>query len=369
MKKIGVLTSSRADYSIYLPLLKRLKQESNFSLKIIAFGSHLSPYHAYTVDIIKNDGFQVEHEVFSLLLHDNENAISTAVGLTIIKFSDFWNAYKAEFDLVFCLGDRYEMFAAVYAGLPFGIRFAHIHGGETTLGAIDNVYRHAISLASSYHFVATDMYMKRVVEITGSDQVYIVGSLSLDNVKEISILSIEEIIARWSIDFSLPTILITVHPETVESAANSKYAKVCYEVFKILQNKYQLVITMPNVDTLGSVFRNSFSTLGREFPRTVKIVENFGVEGYFSAMKYSKFLLGNTSSGIIEAASFNKYVLNLGNRQEGRATSQNVFNCRFISEEILKMTETVSSLGDFQGKNIYDNGGAAIKIIQVLNSL
>ena len=153
MKTIGILTSSRADYGIYLPLLNILKGYSDFNLKLIVFGTHLSPFHGYSINQIQKDGFKVDYTIESILVGDTSNAISTAMALTSFKFADFWKERKNEFDLVFCLGDRYEMFAAVIAGVPYNIKFAHLHGGEKTLGSIDNIFRHAITLSSKYHFV------------------------------------------------------------------------------------------------------------------------------------------------------------------------------------------------------------------------
>src|SRR5690606_5753673 len=144
--RVAVLTSSRADFGIYLPLLNRLKEDPFFQLEIIAFGTHLSKFHGYTLDQIKESGFTTIHEISSLLTNDDEVSIATSFGLTVLKFADFWD--KHSYDWVLCLGDRFEMAAAVQAGIPFGVRFAHLHGGETTLGAIDNIYRHQTSLAS-----------------------------------------------------------------------------------------------------------------------------------------------------------------------------------------------------------------------------
>ena len=151
--KIAVLTSSRADYGIYLPLLDALKKENDIILEIITFGTHLSRFHGYSIEGVQNDNYATIHQINSLLVTDDEASIATSYGMTVLKFSDFWS--KNTYDLVFSLGDRFEMSAAVQAGIPFQVKFAHIHGGETTLGAIDNIYRHQITIASSYHFTAT----------------------------------------------------------------------------------------------------------------------------------------------------------------------------------------------------------------------
>ena len=292
MKSIGILTSSRADYGIYLPLLRTLSSSVYYKLNIIAFGTHMSPYHGFSIDQIKDDGFEVEYIVNSMLLHDDPNAISTAIGLTTIKFAEFWKNHHSKFDIVFCLGDRYEMFAAVYAGIPFGIRFAHLHGGETTLGAIDNVFRHAISLASSIHFTSTEGYRKKVKEITKSEKVYVSGSLSLDNIDKLKLYSLSEFKEIWKIDLSIPSILITIHPETIDIKKNKRNLECCLEVFTEMQKEYNLIITMPNADTEGTIFRDGFNKFKSRYNTTVHLIENFGTRAYFTCMSMQSFYSG-----------------------------------------------------------------------------
>ena len=158
--KIGILTSSRADFGIYLPLLKKIKEDRYFKIEIIVFGTHLSKLHGYTINEIYSSNFYKIHEISSLISNDDPESIGTSYGLTVIKFSRFWNENK--FDLVLCLGDRFEMSAAVQAGIPFGIKFAHLHGGEITIGAIDNIFRHQITVASVLHFTSTNLSENRV---------------------------------------------------------------------------------------------------------------------------------------------------------------------------------------------------------------
>lgn len=367
-KNIGILTSSRADFGIYLPLLEEIRKCQELDLSIIAFGTHLSPYHGLTKDYIESQGFEVQHMVNSMLLHDDENAIATAVSLTMMKFSEFWMNNCEDFDLVFCLGDRFEMFGAVYAGVPFGVRFAHIHGGETTLGAIDNTYRHAISLASQLHFVATEENRTKVKELTESNDIYVSGSLSLHN--KVNLFSVDEMRMKFAIDFSKPTILVTVHPETVDIASNERFADICFKSIKKLQSKYQIVITMPNVDTQGSVFRKAFKRLQSIYDQNIILIESFGTQGYFTAMHLSKFLIGNTSSGIIEAASFRKYVVNLGDRQKGRSRSDNVLDCPFDVNSIVEKVEVIELMNfDYAGENIYYKANGIGVVLNQLRDL
>ncbi len=369
MIRVGVLTSSRADYGIYKPLLDALKEENAFELSIIAFGTHLSHFHGYTIRGILNDGFEVNHTVNSLLLHDDANAIATAYALTALKFADFWKENASEFHVVLCLGDRYEMFGAVSAGIPFNIKFAHIHGGETTLGAIDNIYRHSITLASLYHFTSNEAFSEKVKHLVGNNaKVVTAGALSLDNLETVKLYSKEEFQSLYKIDTSKKSVLITYHPETVSPEKNLENIHALCEVVKILKD-YTAVISLPNADTFGNTIRQKWYSLKAEVGERVVLIENFGTKGYFSCMEYCSFLLGNSSSGIIEAASFNKYVINVGKRQEGRISGPNVFHCPAQYNSIMETIYKIESLGTFSGGNIYYHGGATKKIIEILKKI
>lgn len=363
--RIAILTSSRADYGIYRPLLKNLKKKK-IAFDIIAFGSHLSLFHGYTLNNILEDHFEVPYRLETLVMGDTMEAIATSMGLTTIKFASFWEQHQSSYDFVLCLGDRYEMFAAVSAGIPFNIRFAHLHAGEMTLGAIDNVFRHAITHASRLHFTATQKYADRVKQMVDeSIGIYHVGALSLDNLKTQELLDNETFKAKWGIDLSVPTILLTFHPETVSIDNNGKYAAEIATAIKKL-NGYQIVITMPNADPDGNAIRRIFTDQLNNLTN-VFLVENFGTIGYFTIMQRCRMLIGNTSSGIIEAASFGKYVINLGDRQKGRITSNNIIQTEITSAAILKAVKEVESFGDYTGTNVYWKGGAANMIANILN--
>jgi GDP/UDP-N,N'-diacetylbacillosamine 2-epimerase (hydrolysing) len=362
--KIGVLTSSRADYGIYLPLLNELKKDTFFDLEIIAFGTHLSRNHGFTLNDIVKDGYNNIHEISSLVQDDSEKGIAISYGNTILKFSNFWSAQK--FDLVFCLGDRFEMSAAVQASIPFGVKLAHIHGGETTLGAIDNIYRHQITLASSLHFVSTNDNMLKVNQLTdSSDFIYDVGSLSLSDIEFFKPIDRSVFLKNYGIN-DAPYILVTFHPETVSVQNNLAFAKIMKNALTILLNKIDVIITMPNADTLGSVYRKELNQLKVSNPEKVILVENFGKVNYFNAMFYSTLLIGNTSSGIIEAASFNKYVINVGDRQKGRTHGTNVFNTGFDSVKIIKLFNNLAKEKNIKMDNIYFKKNTAKKIITTL---
>jgi len=369
MKRIAILTSSRADYGIYLPLLKALKEDKFFDIKIIAFGTHLSPFHGNTINQIFDDGFEVPYQIDSMQTGDSPNAIATAMAVTLLKFAEFWDEHQKDFDLVFCLGDRYEMFAAVIAGIPFNIPFAHLHGGETTLGAIDNIFRHAITLASKYHFVSCKEHGERVAELTESkDNIFDIGALSLDNLTSLALLSKEDFYIKFGVDLNQPTILITVHPETVTPEMNGIYIEEL--AFTLLELKnYQVIITLPNADTNGNLIRTRLLQLPVESNKRILCFENLGSQAYFTAMKYCSFLLGNTSSGIIEAASFGKWVINLGNRQNGRKQSSNCYNVPFNKKLILQTVAKIEDNLTYAGENIYFKGNAALNVCSILKKL
>ncbi|KRB57283.1 UDP-N-acetylglucosamine 2-epimerase [Flavobacterium sp. Root186] len=362
--KIGILTSSRADYGIYLPFLQKIKDDPFFELEIIAFGTHLSKNHGYTLNEIEVDKYNCVHTISALISNDDEESIVTSYGLTILKFADFWERNK--YDLVFCLGDRFEMSAAVQAGIVFGIRFAHFHGGETTLGAIDNIYRHQITLASSLHFTATDVFKEKVINLIGSSkEVYSVGSLSLNDIKDFRPIDKNEFYKKYAIPEE-EFILVTFHPETISIKENFHFANEMKKALLSICKETFVIITMPNADTQGSVYRELIQELKKEMPDRFLLIENFGKQNYFSAMYYAKILLGNTSSGILEAASFGKYVVNVGDRQKGRVQSDNILNSDFKEESIISAVNIAMNKGKFEGDNVYFKDKAADNIIKIV---
>lgn len=366
MIRVGLLTSSRADYGIYLPLLEAMNKSKEFDLKIIVFGTHLSKFHGYTLSQIESDGFIVFRKIESLLLGDSSNAISSSYALTALKFSEFWEENYQEFDFVFALGDRFEMAAAVAASVPYQVKIAHLHGGETTLGAIDNVYRHSISLSSFLHFVSNESFKDRLYQLLDDKhaKIFNVGSLSLENLVNLPLLTVEEFNEKWKINLNIDTILVTVHPETVAFEQNKKYCKEVSLALEKLSANYQIVITMPNADTAGIVYRLAFEELCEKH-KNIKVIENFGSQSYFTCMKYAKIMIGNTSSGIIEAASFQKYVLNLGDRQKGRQSGENVIHLPLIAQKIIITTQTYIGKR-FNGINLYYQPNPSQKILKII---
>jgi GDP/UDP-N,N'-diacetylbacillosamine 2-epimerase (hydrolysing) len=361
--RIAVLTSSRADFGIYLPLLKVLREDSFFEVCLLVFGTHLSDKHGRTVNEIISYGFTPFTEVDTMPDGDSPAEVSAAMGKTMLRFSNIWQ--QNSFDLVVALGDRFEMFAACASAVPFGVPIAHIHGGETTLGAIDDVFRNSITQMASYHFTTTEIYREKVVALKGSaNNVFNVGALSIDNIKALSLLNNEQFKERFQIDLSVPTILITFHPETVAFGKNEKYIS---EIILALNKTkgYQYLITMPNADTMGTMIRTHLLNFVKENKNAIA-VESFGALGYLSAMKLCTMMLGNTSSGFVEAASFPKYVINLGKRQEGRIVTPNIYNCEIRKEAICNAIANFNTSKLPEAITVYGNGETAKTISAIL---
>ena len=366
--KVGILTSTRADFGIYYPLLNKLFNDNYFEPELIVFGTHLSSKYGSTVNEIINEGFEVKHQLITYPKDDTPLSISLSISKTISVFSKFWK--NNSFDLVFTLGDRYEMFAATLAGTPFNINFAHIHAGETTLGAIDNAFRHSISLMSKYLFVSTDSYKIRSIEIIKRPKdVFNVGALSVDNLKNEILYSISEFYDKFNIDLNNPTILTTFHPETINYKKNRIYIIELLNALSELKNNYQIIITMPNLDTEGLTLRKKIEKFGLKNDKVI-LVESFGMRGYLSCMKHSKIILGNSSSAFVEASYFPKWVINVGNRQNGRINTPNIISIPILKEKIISSVKKIARL-KYPPKdcNIYGSGNSAKKIIKLLKKL
>lgn len=364
-KKIGVLTSSRADFGIYTPLLRALEAEPTWEPELIVFGTHLSRRHGYTIEQIEREGFEAAHRIQNCFADDDSpQSVSEAMGRTQTAFAKLYGS--VDYDLIFCLGDRYEMFAAVAAAKPFSLNLAHLYGGEKTLGAIDDAFRHGITHLCDWHFAGSAPYAERVEQLTGTpERVFNVGYLSLDTLSRMEFMEPSELQPLCGLDLSRPTLLCTFHPETVAHQRNSEYADEIYEAFSALSD-WQILVTMPNADTRSQPIRSMFARLASEQSR-VSAVENLGTRGYLSAMKHCAAMVGNTSSGYVEASFFPKMVVDLGDRQRGRIQTSNIIRTPIETRRIIEAVGR-SLPDDFQSEcHIYGHGDAALKIRDILH--
>ena len=364
---IAFLTSSRADYGIYQPLLEVLKNEKLFHVELIAFGMHLLKNQGETIKMIEENAFFPVHRIDGVEEDDTPAGIVRSYGKLIANFSTFWK--EKRYDAVICLGDRFEMNAAVQSLIPFGYPIVHFHGGETTLGALDNIYRHQITLAAKVHFTAAEAFSKRVKELISSDQgIYTVGSISLSTIKEMRLPDWNQVRSHFKLP-NKPFVLTTFHPETAAGEKNKEYLQEVVRSIEAWKDRYHFVITLPNNDSYGSLFRKAFHQLSLDYPNSISLVETFGRDNYFAAMNECVFLLGNTSSGIIEAASFHKWVINVGSRQEGRLRSDNVFDVPFDQKTIGQAIEKIEhDASNFTGDNIYFQENTLERIVEILKN-
>ena len=370
MKNICVVTGTRAEFGLLRQLMELLENSIEFNLQIVATGTHLSTEFGFTIEEVSSTGFTITKQVEMLLSSDTPTGITKSLGLGVIGFADALNDLNP--DLLIILGDRYEGIAAALAGLISRIPIAHIHGGEITEGSIDDAIRHSITKMSQIHFVAAKEYQNRVIQL-GEDpaSVFLVGGLGVDNLKNTPLLSKSELEDSLGLKFSNKNLLVTYHPNTVETQKNKENIK---ELLVALDNfnDTKLIFTAPNSDAYGHMIYHHI----KEFVarRTnAHILPSLGSTKYLSCLREVDAVVGNSSSGLLEAPSFPTACVNIGNRQDGRIKAKSVIDCKPISNEIQKAIAEVytekfkSKIQDT--KNPYGNGGASLKIIQSLKKI
>jgi UDP-hydrolysing UDP-N-acetyl-D-glucosamine 2-epimerase len=340
LRSIGVVTTSRADYSCYRPLLNAFQADPEISPKLYVSGTHLSPEFGMTVRSVEADGIEIVERVEMLLSSDTPEAIAKSMGLGLIGFGQAFSRYRPEILIV--LGDRYEMHAATLAALPFKIPIAHISGGELTEGAIDDALRHSITKLSHLHFTATEAYARRVIQL-GEDpkRVFVSGEPTLDHISTAPRLTPEELRKRFGIDVERPFLLVTFHPVTLE------YEDVERQIDELLaaldQAGFAVIFTMPNADTAGRIITARIRQWIQSHPGVGDLVDNFGSEAYHSVLCRAIAVVGNSSSGIIEAPSFKVPAINVGIRQAGRIRAESVIDVGNERAEILAAIRKAAS--------------------------
>ena len=357
----------RSDYGIYLPILRRIHSDPGLQLHLIVAGMHLSPEYGRTAEVIEADGFEISERVEMLLSSDHPQGIAKSIGLGVIGFAQSYARCKP--DILVVLGDRFEMYSSALAALPFKIPIAHIHGGEVTRGAIDEALRHGMTKFSHLHFVATKEYARRVMQLGEEPwRVFVTGAPGLDNLSSIEPMDRDQLERRIDLCLEEPPLLVTYHPVTLE------YEQTEWQMTELLaaleEFQMPMVFTLPNADTSGRIVRDSIRKFLERHPRAT-MVDNLGTEAYFSLMRLAQAMLGNSSSGIIEAASFGLPVVNIGSRQKGRIKGDNVIDvgyCREAIVECLKRSISPEFRRGLHGMvNPYGCGQAADKIVERLS--
>lgn len=366
-RKICVVTGTRAEYGLFYPVMKKIQDSDLLELQLIATTMHFSEEFGNTYKQIEKDGFIIDEKIENLLASDSKSSIAKSTGLAMILLSDAFSRLQP--DVVLLLGDRFETHAAATTAMLMNIPIAHIHGGEITEGAVDEQIRHSITKMSYLHFTSTETYKNRVIQMGESpDRAFCTGAPGIDNITQLHLLDRKalEVELSWKID--TPTALFTYHSETLSSS------DVKVEIEKILEiiksSEVNVLFTYANADDGGRRINQAIEKFAKSNPAKYYVAKNLGQLKYLSAMKHVDLLIGNTSSGIAEAASFQKPVVNIGDRQKGRLQSGNVINC---STETLHDAIEQALSDTFQDscktlKNIYGNGSASEAIVDVLSS-
>jgi len=363
-RSIGVVTTARSDYGIYLPILRQLAADPDVALLIYAGGMHLSPEHGLTVRDIERDGFTIAERVELLLSSATSEGIATSLGLAVIGFARAFTRSRP--DVLLVLGDRFEMFAAAAAAAPLRIPLAHIHGGEATEGALDESFRHAITKLSHLHFPAAERYARRIVQMgEAPDRVTVSGAPALDGLRDLPPVDLAAFERAYGVPAAPAPLLVTYHPVTLE--LDSLPRQIDALLGALDEVRQPIVITDPNADEGGDVIRQRLTEFARGRGDVFR-VGNFGPHGYVEAMRLSAAMVGNSSSGIIEAASFGLPVVNVGTRQAGRLHGDNVIDAPCDRAEITAAIRRAVS-PEFRAAaravvNPYDRGGAARIIIE-----
>lgn len=363
---IVVLSSTRAEYGLLRPVIKKLNASDYFEVRILVTGAHLSNAFGLTVREIEDDGYIIDKKVSILLQGDSSGCISKSMGLALIGFGEYFDDRRPDFLIV--LGDRYETLAVCCAAMNARVPIIHLHGGETTEGAIDEAIRHSITKMSLYHFTSTEEYRKRVIQLGESpENVFNVGATGVENVLKEPKYKKEELECKIGMKLDRPYGVVTFHPVTLEGNCIEQCKVVMQSMSRF--NDFPFIITGANADCGGKEI-NRMLQLYADENDNICFVQSLGMKGYLSALEYASFVMGNSSSGIIEAPSFGIPTINIGNRQKGRIQARTVINCRAEVEDIVRAINLAMST-EFQcfakkQKNPYGDGNTSDRILNIL---
>ena len=367
MRKICVITGSRAEYGLLSGLMNVIKADEELQLQVIATNMHLSPEFGLTYREIENDGFHIDRKVEMLLSSDSSNGTAKSVGLGTIGFADAFEELHP--DVILILGDRYEMLSIVSAATLYKIPIAHLHGGEITEGAYDNGIRHAITKLSHLHFASTEEYRKRIIQMGEQPEyVFNVGALGIENIKKIQPLSKQELEKSLNFEMGDKCLLVTYHPVTLE---NHTAAEQIDNIINALDSfkDYRIIFTYPNSDTDGRIIIEKISLYVNSHKDKAIALPSLGLKRYLSALRYVKAVIGNSSSGIIEVPSFGISTLNIGDRQKGRLAAKSVINCGTTTDEIKTGLFNAISMDCSNISNPYEKQDTAKQILKVLKEI
>jgi GDP/UDP-N,N'-diacetylbacillosamine 2-epimerase (hydrolysing) len=370
LKKICIVTGTRAEYGLLRWVIDGVQKSHLFTLQLCVTGMHLSPEFGLTYKEIELDGYNIDSKVEMLLSSDTASGVTKSMGLGLIGFANEFERLKP--DLVILLGDRYEIIVAAIAATIRRIPIAHLHGGEKTEGAFDEAIRHSITKMSHLHFVATDEYRKRVVQLgEHPDMVFNVGGLGIDNILKLDLLSRNDLEDSLNFKLGSKNVLVTFHPATLENKTSGTHMEQLLEALKKLQD-FNIIFTMPNSDPDSRTIIEKIENfcLGNE--KAIAFT-SLGQIRYLSCLKYVDLVIGNSSSGLTEVPSFKVPTINIGDRQRGRIKAETVIDCDPMEDKICEAIDMALS-NEFQetcqmASNPYGNGGASNKILEIISRI
>lgn len=372
MRKICFITGTRAEYGLLSRLMKMVQDDADTQLQIIATNMHLSPKYGNTYQEIEKDGFTINRKIPIIDDNDKDSAVTTVKSMAkaLAGFADAYDELKP--DMVVVLGDRYEILAAATAALIERIPIAHLYGGEITEGAYDDAIRHSVTKMSHLHFTSCEEYRHRVIQLGEQpDHVFNVGSIGVENIKMLPLMSKDEIEKEIGFAIDNHTILVTYHPVTL---GNRTVKEDIDDFIAALDEKKDLriIFTMPNSDTGGQAIVEAINAFVDKNHQRAKAFKSLGVLRYLSVMQQVAAVVGNSSSGLVEVPSFKIPTLNIGDRQKGRMAANSVFNCKTDKQSVLKGLDIVLS-EEFRQKataihNPYDKEGTAQAIFNVIRT-
>ena len=369
-RKICVVTGSRADYGLLRWLMQEIKEDPDLELQILATGMHLSETFGSTYKEIESDGFKINEKIAVLNGDDSGLSLAKSISLGVSGCAEAFERLKP--DLIIVLGDRFEIFAASTAALVLTIPVAHLHGGEVTVGAIDESFRHSITKMSHIHFVAAEEYKNRVIQLGENPElVFNVGGLGVDAISKINLLTKEEFENKRGVSFSKRNLLITFHPVTLEDGSAEKQMNELLFALSEL-NETTLIFTLPNADTGGLVIISEIEKFVEDHSNAYSF-KSLGQVDYLSCINLVDGVVGNSSSGLTEVPSFRKGTINIGDRQKGRLLATSVINVEPTKEEIKKGLSKLYSdsfrASLLRTENPYGRLGAASKIHKIVRDL
>lgn len=366
-KIISIVTATRAEYGLLRPIIDRLRENEQIDVRLVVTGAHLSPEFGLTYREIEHDGYPIDEKIEILLSADTPASISKSMGLAMISFADYYAKLKP--DLVILLGDRYETLAVAIAAMNQRIPIAHLYGGETTEGAVDESIRHAITKMSYLHFTSTEEYRKRVIQLgEAPERVFCVGAVGIENIKRVKLMTKPEL--EESINFRLdkPYAVVTFHPVTLEHNNSREQITALLEACNTFKDM-KFIFTKANADTDGRIINRLMDDYAAGNSNVLS-VSSLGIARYLSALKNAAMVIGNSSSGLVEAPSFGIPTINIGDRQRGRLQSDSVINCKPVADEIVEaMRLALSEEFSIKARNTvnpYGDGRVSDKIADTI---